>query len=66
MLVLSRKAGEEIRIGDNIRLVVSRIVGNRVQIGIAAPAGMAIVRSELQGQPAEAPPPVRQRLAPAT
>ena len=37
MLMLSRKLGDEILIGDNIRLVVNRIVGNRVMLGIAAP-----------------------------
>ncbi len=48
MLVLSRKAGEEIIIGDNIRLVVNRVSGNRVTIGIAAPDDVHIVRGELQ------------------
>ena len=48
MLVLSRKTGEEIVIGDNIRLVVNRISGNRVTIGIAAPDNIHIVRGELQ------------------
>ncbi len=47
MLVLSRRAGEEIVIGDDIRLVVNRISGNRVAIGIAAPDDVHIVRGEL-------------------
>ncbi|MCH5377347.1 MAG: carbon storage regulator [Planctomycetes bacterium] len=47
MLVLSRKSGEEIIIGDNIRLVVSRISGNRVTLGIAAPNDVHITRGEL-------------------
>lgn len=47
MLVLSRKAGEEIYIGDNIRLVVNRVSSNRVTIGIAAPESVHIVRGEL-------------------
>ena len=47
MLVLSRKSGEEIVIGDNIRLVVNRISGNRVTIGIKAPSDVHIVRGEL-------------------
>jgi len=47
MLVLSRKVGEEILIGDNIRLVVNRLAGNRVTIGIAAPDDVHIVRGEL-------------------
>jgi carbon storage regulator CsrA len=48
MLVLSRKVGEELVIGDNIRIVVSRITGNRVSIGIQAPDSVHIIRSELQ------------------
>lgn len=47
MLVLSRKSGEEVYIGDNIRLVVNRISGNRVTIAIAAPDDVHIVRGEL-------------------
>lgn len=48
MLVLSRKVGERIQIGDNITIVVNRIAGNRVTIGVEAPAEMRIVRSELE------------------
>jgi len=47
MLVLTRKMGEEIVIGDNIKLVVNRIAGNRVTIGIDAPGCVAILRGEL-------------------
>lgn len=47
MLVLSRKAGEEILIGENVRLVINRVSGNRVTIGIVAPKDMHIVRGEL-------------------
>ena len=47
MLVLSRKLGEEILIGDDIRLVVYRIQGNRVRLGIAAPEGIPVHRAEL-------------------
>lgn len=47
MLVLSRKEGEKLLIGDNISLVVSKISGNRVTIGIEAPADVKIFRGEL-------------------
>jgi carbon storage regulator len=50
MLVLSRKAGEEIMIGDNIRLVITRISGNRVTVGIAAPKMVQIARRELENK----------------
>lgn len=49
MLVLTRKAGERIAIGDQIVLVVSKVSGNRVTVGIEAPAGVRIVRGELKG-----------------
>jgi carbon storage regulator len=48
MLVLSRKEGERIVIGDNITLVVSKVAGNRVTIGIEAPRDVKIARGELQ------------------
>ncbi len=48
MLVLTRKLGEEIVIGDNIKLVVSRIAGNRVTLGINAPGNVTILRGELE------------------
>jgi carbon storage regulator len=48
MLVLSRKEGEQLLIGDNIVLTVNRISGNRVAIGIDAPRDVRIVRGELQ------------------
>lgn len=47
MLVLSRKEGEKLVIGDNITLVVSRISGNRVTLGIEAPGDVKIFRGEL-------------------
>jgi len=48
MLVLSRKQGEKLLIGDDIVLTVNRISGNRVAIGIEAPRDIRIVRGELQ------------------
>lgn len=48
MLVLSRKEGEKLVIGDNITLVVSKISGNRVTVGIEAPVDVKILRGELQ------------------
>lgn len=47
MLVLSRKIGEKLVIGDNITVVVSRVAGNRVTLGIEAPSDVRIVRGEL-------------------
>jgi len=47
MLVLSRKVGERIVIDDNVTVVINRIVGNRVSVGIEAPTDVRIVRGEL-------------------
>lgn len=47
MLVLSRKPGERILIGDNVAITVVRIGPNSVRIGIDAPRDMNIVREEL-------------------
>lgn len=55
MLVLTRKMGEEIVIGDNIKLVVSRIAGNRVTLGINAPGNVTILRGELEPGSIEPP-----------
>ena len=51
MLVLSRNRGEEIRIGNNITVRVLESCGNRVRIGIDAPAECRILRGELVGRP---------------
>ncbi len=48
MLVLSRKVGQELVIGDNVRITVNRISGSRVTLGISAPADVRIVRGELE------------------
>lgn len=47
MLVLSRKIGEKVVIGDGIVVVVKRILGQRVTFGIEAPETVRIVRGEL-------------------
>ena len=47
MLVLSRKRGERIRIGNDICVEVTRIGPNAVRLGITAPRDMKIVRTEL-------------------
>jgi carbon storage regulator len=48
MLVLSRKEGQKLVIGDNVVVTVNRIAGNRVTIGIEAPREVSIVRGELE------------------
>lgn len=47
MLVLSRRVGEQIQIGDDIFITVTSVDGHRVRIGIEAPSDVRIRRSEL-------------------
>jgi carbon storage regulator len=47
MLVLSRKTGQEIVIGDNIRITVVAVRGEQVRLGIEAPRDVAVDRQEV-------------------
>lgn len=47
MLVLTRKVGEKILIGDNVEVTVLTIRGNTVQLGTEAPRHIKIVRQEI-------------------
>lgn len=47
MLVLSRKLGEKIVIGDNIVLTVVKIDRNQVRLGIEAPGDVPVFREEI-------------------
>ena len=47
MLVVSRKKNEVIMLGDNIRLVVVQIKGEKVRLGIEAPIEMPVHRQEV-------------------
>ncbi len=53
MLVLTRKEGEQICIGDDIRITVVRAGGERMRLGIEAPPNTVILRSELKPSPSE-------------
>ncbi len=48
MLVLSRKVGERIFIGENVMIEVRRVAGNRVTIALDAPRSVRILRGELE------------------
>ncbi len=48
MLVLSRKEREVLNIGNDIRVVVHKIGKSKVTIGVEAPAGVTVLRGELQ------------------
>jgi carbon storage regulator len=65
MLVLSRKAGEQIVLPElDITVTVLRISGNRVRVGIAAPPDISILRHEIVDQGCERKmPPNRSEIA---
>lgn len=56
MLVVSRKAGELIRIGDEITIVVIHSEGSRVRIGIQAPQEVSVIRPARESSPPVARP----------
>ena len=50
MLVLSRKVGERIILGNEIKITVVRVTGGGVRLGIEAPDNVTVVREELQAE----------------
>lgn len=65
MLVLSRKPGQRILIGDDIVVSINRVSGNQVSIGLEAPDNVRILRAELHPLPQEPDTPLLDRLASA-
>ena len=47
MLIITRKAGEKIMLGDEIVVHVMEVVGNSVRIGIEAPRSVPVYREEI-------------------
>ncbi|AZP73474.1 carbon storage regulator [Pseudomonas poae] len=47
MLILTRKPGEVIRIGNNITVTVLSVQGQQVRLGIDAPKGVSVDREEI-------------------
>jgi carbon storage regulator len=58
MLVLSRKRGEKVMIGNGITVTVLAVAGNRVKLGFAGPAEVPIHREEIHDQIQGFPSPV--------
>jgi len=47
MLILTRRAGESIMIGNDVKITVTRVAVDKVRIGIKAPKHVAVYREEL-------------------
>jgi carbon storage regulator len=47
MLILTRRAGETLRIGDNVEVTVMAVNGAQVRIGIKAPRDVVVDREEI-------------------
>ncbi len=47
MLILTRKFGENIRIGDKIKIIILDVKGGQVKLGIDAPPNVAVHREEI-------------------
>ena len=47
MLILTRKLGEMIRVGDDVTVRVLEVRGNQVRLGVEAPAAVRIYREEV-------------------
>jgi len=47
MLVLTRKPGQSLYIGDNVKITMMEIRGNQIRIGVDAPASVRVYREEI-------------------
>lgn len=47
MLVLTRKVGEVLKIGDDVEVVILGVKGNQARIGVNAPKNVAVHREEI-------------------
>jgi carbon storage regulator len=61
MLILTRRVGESLKVGEDVTVTVLGIKGNQVRVGIAAPKTVAVHREEIVErikleQATEAPP----------
>lgn len=63
MLVLTRRAAEEIVIEGGIRIVILGLDGNRARIGIVAPPSVRVDRKEIHDRYAAPPAPPKEKEA---
>lgn len=48
MLILSRRESESVHLGDDVKLTIVKVSGEKVRLGIDAPANVKVIRSELE------------------
>ena len=53
MLVLSRKSGERVLVGEDIEVIVLEVEGDRVKLGFTAPRYVPICRAEIRRELAD-------------
>ena len=56
MLILTRRVGETLHIGDDISITVVEVNGNQVRIGIAAPKNVPVIRDDAKKRQPSATP----------
>jgi carbon storage regulator len=68
MLILSRRPGESVTIGDDVIVTVVSVSGNQIRLGITAPREVRVLREEIynamreEDQAAGCPPDSKKRL----
>jgi carbon storage regulator len=71
MLILSRRVGESLTIGDEVVVTVIGVSGNQIRLGIAAPRHIRVLREEIykaireENQAAASVPDAKRKLADA-
>ena len=65
MLVLSRKPGQKLQIGDNITITVLEVHGHVLRLGIEAPQDIRVLRAELQDWSRPEVVPIARKQLPA-
>lgn len=48
MLVLTRKVGETIWIGEEVEIIITEVKGEQIKVGIRAPRNIDVIRGELR------------------
>ncbi len=67
MLILTRRVGETLMIGDNVSVTVLRVKGNQVRLGVNAPKDISVHREEIYDRikrEQDVPPKQEQDVAP--